>query len=75
MVIQLAMDIMVLLLLLAADGCYADMGGAYVGKTQSKLLQVIKELGLETYSKVSFLDSVYTTSVRKRSIELATTVS
>lgn len=31
------------------DVGYADMGGAYVGKTQTKVLSVLESLGLKTY--------------------------
>ena len=47
------------------DKCgYADMGGAYVGYQQTKIMQVLKELQLETYSKVSDLDSIMRLKVR-----------
>ena len=37
---------------------YADMGAAYIGKQQTKILQVLSDLNLNTYSKVSSLDSI-----------------
>ena len=33
---------------------YVDLGGAYVGKQQKKILEVIKELGLETYHPLDY---------------------
>ena len=40
------------------DFGYADMGGAYVGYQQTKVMQVLKELQLQTYSKVSDLENI-----------------
>lgn len=38
---------------------YVDLGGAYVGKQQEKVLQVLEELGLETYYPLDFkLDTI-----------------